>query len=212
MKKLLFGLVLATTNLHAHSSVVFFDSKLAFDAVVATQVVDNFDRLNDIALPSQFQRGDLLFTSHSGVPVIIGSQSTYYNFGSHLNPFRGTVLTTSGDEDYTIKFLNGTQRAVGFDLIANGLGPAYIDVFSAGVTVGSLVIPNIPGGGYRYVGITSDNPFDSFRWRTTAGGSLNTAIDNIALAVPEPGTWAMLLAGLAGLGFTVRRKKAILLK
>lgn len=208
MKKYLLGLTLLAISAHAHSLVVFHNSKSALDAVRPTQVIDNFYRETDIAFAQQFQRGSLLFTSHAGTPVIIGRQSTYYNFGSNLNPFRGTVLTASGDEDYTVKFLHSPQYAAGFDLILNGLGPARVDVLNQGQVVGSLNIANIPGGGYRYVGFSSDTAFDSFRWVTTAGGSLNTAIDNIAVhSIPEPETWAMMIAGLAGLGFMQSRRR-----
>ncbi|WP_338849881.1 hypothetical protein V8J88_12550 [Massilia sp. W12] len=200
-------MILLALSTHAHSVVVFHDSKAALDAVRPTQVIDNFEQELNQAFPRQFQRGSLHFTSHAGVPVIIGSRSTYYNFGSNLNPFRGTVLTASGDEDYTIKFLDSPKYAAGFDLILNGLGPARVDVLNQGQVVGSLNIANIPGGGYRYVGFSSNTAFDSFRWVTTAGGSLNTAIDNIAVhSIPEAQTWGMLVAGLAGLAFMRRRQ------
>ncbi len=41
--------------------------------------------------------------------------------------------------------------------------------------------------------------------------SLGGSLDNVSLvtAVPEPETYAMMLAGLAGLGFMARRKKAV---
>lgn len=38
--------------------------------------------------------------------------------------------------------------------------------------------------------------------------TFDTATDSLVLAVPEPGTYAMLLAGLASLGFIARRRQA----
>ncbi|SOD41941.1 FxDxF family PEP-CTERM protein [Nitrosovibrio sp. Nv4] len=42
----------------------------------------------------------------------------------------------------------------------------------------------------------------------SAAYGINNAGQVIAIAVPEPETYAMLLAGLALVGFTARRKKA----
>jgi len=51
------------------------------------------------------------------------------------------------------------------------------------------------------------------RWQENndLGNDHGLAIDNLSFsvtAVPEPGTWAMLLAGVAGIGFIARRRKA----
>lgn len=42
-----------------------------------------------------------------------------------------------------------------------------------------------------------------------ADGTWQTAVDNIAINVPEPETYAMLLAGLALVGATIRRKRML---
>ncbi|MEO7464088.1 MAG: PEPxxWA-CTERM sorting domain-containing protein, partial [Nitrosospira sp.] len=68
--------------------------------------------------------------------------------------------------------------------------------------------------GTFYVNINSDTPFDRVIASSTSYGF---EFDNVALAVnpaspigvspiPEPGTYAMLLAGLAMVGTMVRRR------
>ncbi|MCZ8077535.1 MAG: FxDxF family PEP-CTERM protein, partial [Paucibacter sp.] len=53
------------------------------------------------------------------------------------------------------------------------------------------------------------------RWveKNDAGNDHGLAIDNLSIqtvsAVPEPGTYAMLLAGLGCVGFIARRRKAV---
>ncbi len=56
---------------------------------------------------------------------------------------------------------------------------------------------------------TSGNAVLSFAGQTTEGDS-TAFIDNISVtaAVPEPETYAMLLAGLGLMGFIARRRKA----
>jgi len=62
----------------------------------------------------------------------------------------------------------------------------------------------------NYFGFLSDTPLVSFEVKTLYGQRNVTwpTVDDLTLAaVPEPGTYAMLLAGLAAVGFVVRRRK-----
>ncbi len=49
----------------------------------------------------------------------------------------------------------------------------------------------------------------SITWAGTGAGFHPYGVDNITAAVPEPETYAMLLAGLGLMGFMVRRKKSV---
>jgi hypothetical protein len=84
----------------------------------------------------------------------------------------------------------------------------------------------VPNGGFSFLGISYATPMIS-RVRITAG---NTALasgvvdsagfdvvtlddfifgEPVATAVPEPSTWAMMLLGFAGIGWSVRKRKTL---
>ncbi len=108
------------------------------------------------------------------------------------------LLWGSVDDYNSLSFYNGTTFLFNFtghdvDVLANG---------NQGAT------------GTFYVNINSDTPFDRVIASSTSYGF---EFDNVALAVnpagpigvspiPEPGTYAMLLAGLALVGAMVRRR------
>ncbi|MEQ1638883.1 MAG: hypothetical protein ABL903_19665 [Methylococcales bacterium] len=195
----------------ALANVTFYDSKVLFDAAAATILIENFDDFSptDTEIYSSITRGIATYTPLSGSPApnlfINGTNTVYNAFGANLNPFTGTVLNSSGDEDIMVSF-STPLTAAGFDGYLNGLGVGNVKVFSDGNLLGTLNLPDPVGGGKIFVGITSDTPFNSFQWTTTGGGTLSTAIDTITVAtVPIPAAGWLLGSALAGL-LTIRNR------
>jgi len=65
-------------------------------------------------------------------------------------------------------------------------------------------------GGTSYFGITDTVGFTSVSIINTSvtGQSDAWGIDNVSFnAVPEPATWAMLIAGFSMIGFSARRRR-----
>ncbi|MDQ3185184.1 MAG: PEP-CTERM sorting domain-containing protein [Pseudomonadota bacterium] len=108
------------------------------------------------------------------------------------------LLWGSVDDYNTLSFYNGTTLLFNF----------------TGLDVDGLANGNQGAAGTLYVNINSDTPFDRVVASSTGYGF---EFDNVALAVnpansigvspvPEPETYAMLLAGLAMVGAMVRRR------
>lgn len=119
-----------------------------------------------------------------------------------------------------VSLVNGTEYTFGFDayLPANGFANAGEATFSAtfgGVTFANF---NVSAGtaqnwthysGNAIAGGTGLADF-VFSFSTNLSPSKDVVIDRVylAAAVPEPETYAMMLAGLAAMGFVARRRRA----
>lgn len=66
----------------------------------------------------------------------------------------------------------------------------------------------VTSGGQNYYGFafTTNSTFNGFAFETTPNVGI-TATTNFPAAVPEPGTWAMLILGFGAVGFGMRRRK-----
>ena len=91
-----------------------------------------------------------------------------------------------------------------------------VELLAGGVVVGTITNTTFGALGNgdqdsgltnRRVNITSTIPFNAVRF---SSGATSFELDNVAFgaAVPEPGTWAMMMGGLGILGGTMRRRRA----
>jgi hypothetical protein len=81
---------------------------------------------------------------------------------------------------------------------------------------GTLVLTAVDGGTLTYdlegatassfVGFVSTSPLSSVSLGTDGGSYWPTA-NNVVLAVPEPATYGMMMAGIALLGIAARRRR-----
>jgi hypothetical protein len=91
------------------------------------------------------------------------------------------------------------------------------DVFGGYVPGGSLVLTALDGSALSYslegatrdgfLGFVSDAPLAGVTLQGLGGGEYWPTANNVVLAVPEPGTYAMLLAGLGFVGVLSRRRE-----
>lgn len=194
----------------ASATVTFYDDQAAFDAAASTVLIEDFDSVvpKDVQILTPIVRGIATYSSSAPVasPNLVVTGTTYTNFGANLVPFNEIVLTASGEEDILVNF-SLAQTAVGFDGYLNGLGPGTVRVFDGATLLDTFDLADPAGGGKTYVGIVSTTPFDGFRWTTTSGTELNTAIDSIAASnAPEPEMVGSMVAGLLGVGAVARAR------
>jgi hypothetical protein len=141
---------------------------------------NNYSGLNDIAwggAGETGQRSEFTFAALSGYTVTLDTVT----FGSYLNAERRS--------SYTVRDL-GTNALL-FSSGGTFLVDANPDTFNPGVSSTSGLVLTWGPDGYN-VGV------DEIRL---------TVAPTVTTAVPEPETYAMMLAGLGLLGFAARRRK-----
>lgn len=122
------------------------------------------------------------------------------------NTTMAQTITTQGGQLYDLRFFYSAR-------------PGFTNVASNGITVAwnGMDLHDLSGAGtsqhnwlevnHQVLGTGSD--VLSFR-ATGLNDSYGGSLDNVSLtaAVPEPGTYALMAAGLLALGFIARRRKA----
>lgn len=171
------------------------------------------------SLPAWFELNASLINtpaSVAGGDILQGGVSGYFRFTSQGQVVVGTTTHAAGTEllrgDFTLATLTG--QSGGSDAVfANGLsgtiaytsalaGFAHADAGAFQMNFASIASAlSVAGSG------TIGDPYRAARsFRGTATG--NFSADNVGAvsAVPEPETWAMLLAGFLMIGFQQRRR------
>ncbi len=122
---------------------------------------------------------------------------------------------------YNINFA-GNTKAFGFDIAAYNPatpGPGFLSFFFADGDTTYTLIPVLPLNATEqdplFFGVISDSALTRITW--SEGPEINgfscceeTGLDNFVTLspVPEPSSWALMIAGLGSLGWYVRRRNA----
>ena len=133
-----------------------------------------------------------------------GSRSATFTLDSNPTPTRSSVSSLTGDQTFFDNVAGTFGGVDGFANInfGNGLAAA-LNIGSANLDFTQFV------GGPLFTG-TSANPVFSegtFNLRSIVSGNSTLRISAVAAAVPEPGTWAMVLIGFGAVGYSMRRRK-----
>jgi hypothetical protein len=117
-------------------------------------------------------------------------------------------FATMVGETYDLAFNLGTSQSYGRD------GTAHIDVTVAGVATGYNVVNHSASMMWSApiaLSFTANSATTTLRFTNTENANLHFAyVDGVSVtaAVPEPETYALMLAGLGLVGFAARRRTA----
>ncbi|HEY7901172.1 MAG TPA: PEPxxWA-CTERM sorting domain-containing protein [Caulobacteraceae bacterium] len=196
---------------------------LAQAASAGIVLQDNFNA----GTPGGNWAGDSIFSSPSSYPGYAGSNANASTdlvggafYGSLCNPGQGNCVDLDGSTG------NGNNPAGVLESIASFAAHTYTLTFDlAGNQRGAPSQTTDIYLGSQLVGaitLASGDPWATHTLTFTGSGNLafvevgpsdnqGNVLDNVTLsAVPEPAAWALMLAGFAGLGAAMRRRRVAL--
>ncbi len=166
-----------------HSAAEFAAAGLGVTSHAITYPGDPDDPFNDyVVVPSPYRIGPVRFSS----PTLV----LYNDFGSYIAGYDGLTLTLSNTRAIALTY-------GGF----YGIDDAVVTVDGTAIDLGAVESLET-----YFIGFSSATPINTI---TFSGGDEN---DIYAMAsdgaVPEPATWALMIAGFGLVGTTLRRRAA----
>jgi len=167
-----------------------------------------------VVVPSPYLEDGFKLTTRSGSPFTGYAGGTIYALTSSHGLWKGSPAVYSGViTNYGSAFVLEREDGGVFDLLSMDVGLLnnyrYFDVYGY-----------LPQGGYVHQQTLLDNSYTALQTITFGGGfkglnrivfsSVYAQVDNINLsvaAVPEPETYALMLAGLGLVGFAARHAR-----
>lgn len=186
--------------------------RATFQAAAPALTTQNFDSFADGATLTN--DGQVTYSSPTGTPVIT-------NFFTTSTAPNGLGLSALGffasTDTITFTFANAiTAFGIDINTFASSNG-AYAATLNTGDQAFSI-FETFPGVGTgQFLGFVSNTPFTSVTVQAGTGFSytldtLRYGAREVVLGVPEPATWAMMLMGFGGVGYSLRRRPAVRLR
>lgn len=192
---------------------------VSFPAQAATSIASAYTRISpgeNIVAPFTAPTGVSTTRSYTG-PVEVRVSGTGFSLGSTINDaFYLTATQTGlagnfyhlgiGIPGQMLAPGDNTRGAERFITFIDGVGAVAPGAIPAYASDNTYRFVADFGAGFRFLnfGVLDGNFADN-------GGQYNITLWQLSRggAVPEPGTWAMMLIGFGAVGFAVRRGKAV---
>ena len=210
----------ASSALAASPGVTMYTDRTSFNAAAGPLVTDSF---NDITQDTEFDTAPLVRPGYN--ITVDNPDQLFLDFNFVDVPAYESALTPASYSVDGTALLNMTVgptltvtfnfaspiTAFGFDTRRMQNDPTYTEVRVAGETLLPPVLPS-------FLGFVSVNPFTSFTFagQANAVAADGFSIDNVSLsatqtgAIPEPSSWALLIAGFGLTGAAMRRRRRVL--
>jgi len=200
--------LLASAGL-AQANLTVYTTQFSFMAAVTGAVTDTFEDLAHISpVPGPLNRsvGPFSYTAAEGP-----NSPTFFTAGQ----FNVWLSTNNANDSITFDNFAGGVGAIGarfFGSDANGhIDPGQSVMVSATDASGTVSQTIVNANRLSFLGFVSDGPITSLTVSAVQPGSgfVWPTVNNLVLAtvVPEPETYALLLAGLAGMSLLLRRRR-----
>lgn len=198
------AIVLAGTSVHA--AIQVFTNAADFAAATSAPGVDTFTGLSITgSTPSPLNRTAGAY-SYSATT----SDSSFYGAGTSANPW---LSTNQAADSITFNGFAPAVSAIGGNFFTSNVAGSFATgdiTLTATDSLGATSTQTILGSTVNsFRGFVSDGNISSLTVAAVQVNPIWPTVDNLtlAVAVPEPSTYAMLLAGLASLGFLARRRR-----
>jgi PEP-CTERM motif len=199
------GIGVATAAFALAFALAPVDSARA-DAVVYNYVGADFINAHDPFSTTENLTGTISFAAPLAANLTLNSGSTNSNvtpvsFSFTAGPETLTNASFSAN-DTTFRFsTDAAGNITAWDIVIGLGGGGQINIDNYGDVFGPELGDQVAVGG-NFQGDSGFDPGEAFALNRAAGQF------EIAAAVPEPSTWAMMILGFCGLGFMAYRRKS----
>ena len=194
----------------SQATITVYTSLAAFTAAVQNAGTDRFDGFNLVSTTF----GPLNRTAGSyGYTAFATTGDAFFGAGTTPDPW---LSTNTAQDTITFRDFTGGVGAVGGNFFGSNISGAFNsgDIIVTATDSNGAVSRTINAATVdSFLGFVSSNgsliSASLSAVQPAAGGFVWPTVDNLVLAaVPEPETYALLLAGLGIVGFMARRRRA----
>ncbi len=210
---------LAASTVPAQAAITVYTTLAAFNTATSAQGTDGYTGFSITgSTPSPIVRTTSIGTAYTYTAT--ASTSTFFGAGTTANPWLSTNLAT---DSILFNGFTGMPNAIGGNFFGSDIAGAFLAgdvVLTAVDSLGATSVQTITGAQVTsFLGFVSNANIASLTISSVQTASpLWPTVDNLVLAkragvvagaVPETGTWMMMLAGFGLVGGAMRRRHAV---